>query len=101
MSPNSTTLAASAYGDPFNFIVEFPVGTPERGAVIASYQETQRLLCITGICLSVPLIVFGLLTRNPKLGKEQSLVDAEKFDTSSESVVTEGREPEAVEGKKV
>jgi SIT family siderophore-iron:H+ symporter-like MFS transporter len=70
------------------------VGTPERGAVIASYQETQRLLCITGICLSVPLIVCGLLTRNPKLGREQSLGDAEK---SVESVVP----AERGEGEKV
>lgn len=86
MTPNAT-LAVSAYGDPFTFIAEYDIGTPERTAVIGAYQETQRLLCITGICLSVPLIVFGLLTRNPKLGKEQSLRDAEKFGTSSEESV--------------
>ncbi|KFZ17872.1 hypothetical protein V502_04377 [Pseudogymnoascus sp. VKM F-4520 (FW-2644)] len=98
------SIAVSAYGDPFTFIASYAVGTPERAAVIGAYQETQRLLCITGICLSVPLIVFGLLTRNPKLGKEQSLVDAEKFGGSSESVVaTDAREREAevVEGEKV
>lgn len=91
----------NAYNDPFTFVATYQVGTPERTAVIASYQETQRLLCITGICLSVPLIVFGMLTRNPKLGKEQSLRDAEKFDTSSESVATEERPVEVVEGEKV
>ncbi|KFY85392.1 hypothetical protein V500_08459 [Pseudogymnoascus sp. VKM F-4518 (FW-2643)] len=95
------SIAVSAYGDPFTFIASYAVGTPERAAVIGAYQETQRLLCITGICLSVPLIVFGLLTRNPKLGKEQSLVDAERFDGSVESVAAEAREPEVVEGEKV
>ncbi|OBT91484.1 siderophore transporter [Pseudogymnoascus verrucosus] len=98
---SDAALAVSAYGNPFAFIEEFPVGTPERGAVIASYQETQRLLCITGICLSVPLIVFGLLTRNPKLGKEQSLKDAERFDSSVESVVEPVERGEVVEGEKV
>ncbi|KAL5350871.1 ferrioxamine B transporter [Pseudogymnoascus australis] len=98
---SNATLAVNAYNDPFTFVATYQVGTPERTAVIASYQETQRLLCITGICLSVPLIVFGMLTRNPKLGKEQSLRDAEKFDTSSESVATEERPVEVVEGEKV
>ncbi|KFX86001.1 hypothetical protein V490_09277 [Pseudogymnoascus sp. VKM F-3557] len=92
-STRSVELAGDAYANPFAFILEYPVGTVERAAVIESYQETQRLLCITGICLSVPLIVFGLLTRNPKLGREQSLEDAEKFDTSSESVATEDARP--------
>ena len=46
-------------------------------------METQRLLCITGICLSVPLIAFGLCTRNPKLGKEQSLETAEQYSVRS------------------
>jgi len=59
------------------------MNTPERLAVVGAYQETQRLLCITGICLSLPLIAFGLCTRNPKLGKEQSLRDAEKFAAES------------------
>jgi hypothetical protein len=50
-----------------------------------AYQQTQRLFCITGICLSIPLIAFGLCTRNPKLGKEQSLANAEKFDRTDSS----------------
>lgn len=53
------------------------MGTPERQAVVQAYQETQRLLCITGICLCVPLLLCALVTRNPLLGKEQSLEDAE------------------------
>lgn len=50
----------------------------------------------------MPLIVFGLLTRNPRLGKEQSLRDAEGGgDVESVAAVGEGREAEVVEGEKV
>ncbi|KAJ9618865.1 ferrioxamine B transporter [Taxawa tesnikishii (nom. ined.)] len=81
----NATLATTAYGDPFVFIAEYPVGTPERTAVVDAYQHTQKLLCITGICLCVPLLLFALCLRNPRLGKEQSLPDAEKSTHSMES----------------
>lgn len=73
----NASLAAAVYGDPFTFTAAFPVGTPERGQVVDAYQHTQRLLCITGICLSVPLILFSCLLRDPLLGKEQSRPEAE------------------------
>lgn len=71
------TAASFAYEAPFSFIVEYPWGTVERQGVVLAYRETQRLLTITGICLSVLLLACTLVTRNPKLGKEQSLEDAE------------------------
>jgi MFS transporter, SIT family, siderophore-iron:H+ symporter len=73
----NATLASTAYGNPFGAIAEYPIGTPERTGIIAAYQHTQRLLCVTGICLCVPLIAFSLCLRNPKLGDEQSNPDAE------------------------
>ncbi|RDL40882.1 putative SIT1-Transporter of the bacterial siderophore ferrioxamine B [Venustampulla echinocandica] len=72
------TLAASVYGSPFELIVEYPVGTEVRTAIIASYQHVQRILTITGICLCVPLIAFAFCLRNPKLSTEQSQPEAEK-----------------------
>lgn len=72
------TLTDLAFGKPFDFIVSYPVGTPEREAVILAYKEVQRILCITGICLTVPLIIFSLCIRNPRLTKDQSLPDAER-----------------------
>ena len=51
----NATLAATAYGNPFGIIAEYPVGTEVRTGIIAAYQGTQRLLCVTGICLCVPL----------------------------------------------
>jgi len=73
----NATVAITAYGDPFTFVAEYPVGTPERTVVIDAYRSTQRLLCVCGICLCTVLIMFAMVLRNPRLGKEQSLPDAE------------------------
>ncbi|KAJ6781825.1 hypothetical protein PWT90_08771 [Aphanocladium album] len=73
LSPINATLAIEAYASPLTVIELYPIGTPERDAMVHAYQSIQRLLTITGICLSVPLIVFSLLTRNPKLGNDQTL----------------------------
>ncbi|KAF3397438.1 Siderophore iron transporter 1 [Talaromyces pinophilus] len=74
----NATLAAEVYASPFDFAIANPVGTTARDAVIEAYRHTQRLLCITGICLTVPLIAFALCIRNPTLTKEQSLARAEE-----------------------
>jgi MFS transporter, SIT family, siderophore-iron:H+ symporter len=67
------TLAAAAYSNPFDVVALYPVGTPERGALVESYQHIQRLLCIAGLGLCVPLLVFALLVRNPRLNDKQTL----------------------------
>ncbi|KAI9044359.1 putative siderochrome-iron transporter Sit1 [Aspergillus affinis] len=72
------TLASTIFGDPFTFVASNPIGTDQRDAVVLAYRHTQRLLCITGICLTVPLIAFSLCIRNPKLTKSQSLPEAER-----------------------
>ncbi|KAF1933668.1 siderochrome-iron uptake transporter [Didymella exigua CBS 183.55] len=74
----SSTLAGEVYADPFTFAKTYPIGTPERDAVILAYRHVQRLLCIAGICLSILLIGFSLVIRNPELGKKQSLENAER-----------------------
>lgn len=71
------TLAAYAYAQPLTAMLEYPVGTPERDAMIRSYEDVQRLLTITGICLVIPLIGFALCLRNPKLSDKQNLVENE------------------------
>jgi SIT family siderophore-iron:H+ symporter-like MFS transporter len=72
---NNATLATFAYGRPFEFAAAYPVGTPERQALIESYKHAQRLLTITGICLCVPLIAFAAVLRNQKLNDEQTLAE--------------------------
>ncbi|KAJ4313779.1 ferrioxamine B transporter [Fusarium piperis] len=78
------TLAAYAYAQPLTAMLEYPVGTPERDAMIRSYEDVQRLLTITGICLVVPLIGFSLCLRNPKLTDNQNLVENEKPGAAAE-----------------
>ncbi|KAH6894714.1 major facilitator superfamily domain-containing protein [Thelonectria olida] len=67
------TLAVSAFADPFTAAIEWPMGTPEREAIVVSYRHVQKLLTITGICLCIPLIGFSLALRNPKLNEKQTL----------------------------
>lgn len=71
------TLAKRVYGSPFEVIPSYPVGTPEREAIIYSYRHVQRILCITGICIAAPMILFAFILRNPKLSKQQSQPEAE------------------------
>lgn len=74
----NSTLAAEVYAQPLAFAAANPIGTLDRDNVSLAYQKTQRLLCITGICLTVPLIAFALVIRNPTLTKEQSLEKEEE-----------------------
>ncbi|RAH78599.1 hypothetical protein BO86DRAFT_438185 [Aspergillus japonicus CBS 114.51] len=75
---NNATLAAEVYADPFTFSLQHPMGKPAREAVVDAYRDAQKLLCITGICLTVPLIAFALCTRNTRLTNGQSLANAEE-----------------------
>ena len=74
---DNTTIAALTYAQPYIIAGEYPIGTPVRTAIIESYMTLQRTLCIVGICICVPLIVFALLLRNPRLSEEQSQPEAE------------------------
>ncbi|SCV72591.1 BQ2448_4128 [Microbotryum intermedium] len=86
---NNATMGADVYGNPFGWIVDYPVSTLERQAVMRAYQGTQKILCTVGICLVVPLMCCALLTRNTKLGAAQSLEKAEDGDRTVEHHVVE------------
>ncbi|TPX14535.1 uncharacterized protein E0L32_005227 [Thyridium curvatum] len=75
LRPINASLAAPVYENPLVVAVGYPVGSPERDAIVHAYQHTQRLLCITGACLCVPLIAFAFCLRNPKLNDKQNLVE--------------------------
>ena len=79
---NNATLAAATYADPFTIAALYPVGTPVRTGIVDAYQNVQRLLCITGICLCVPLIVFACLIRNPVLNNKQTLAEDSESERS-------------------
>ncbi|OXB39350.1 hypothetical protein LQV05_000779 [Cryptococcus neoformans] len=83
---DASTLQALAYASPLQFIAEYAPGTPEREAVGSAYREVQRYLTITGICLSSVIVFVSLTLRNPRLGDEQSLPDAEKLEKVASEV---------------
>ncbi|KAM0754821.1 MFS general substrate transporter [Meredithblackwellia eburnea MCA 4105] len=87
----NSTLAASVYADPYTFADTYAVGTAERTGAILAYRYIQRLLCITGLCLSVLLVVCCLITRDLRLGDEQSLENAERFNNSLMEGEKEGK----------
>ncbi|KAF4969429.1 hypothetical protein FSARC_3360 [Fusarium sarcochroum] len=64
-------LAEAIYGSPFSVVPKYPVGTEIREAIISSYSSVQRLLCIAGICVCIPMIIFALALRNPRLSEHQ------------------------------
>jgi SIT family siderophore-iron:H+ symporter-like MFS transporter len=72
---DGATIAASVYGNPFAVVAQYPIGNEVRSAIIASYQHVQRLLCITGLCLCIPLIGLAFCLRDPPLNNAQSLVE--------------------------
>ncbi|QEL61611.1 hypothetical protein CJJ09_003759 [Candidozyma auris] len=61
---------------PYDFIKEHKWGTPARKAVVWAYADVQRLLCIVGLCLCVPMLLAGLCLRDHKLQNVQAM-DAE------------------------
>jgi SIT family siderophore-iron:H+ symporter-like MFS transporter len=83
--PNATGLAEDIYNSPFSVIAHYPVGTEVRVAVIDSYQYVQRLLCIAGICLCVPMIAFALALRNPTLSEHQVQTEGEGDSTDDDA----------------
>lgn len=71
-----TTLAREAYEKPYVFAKKYAWGTPPRRAISLAYANVQKKLCIVGLCLCVPMLVFILLLRDNKLTDDQNLDDA-------------------------
>lgn len=92
--PDAAELASSVYADPETFISspEGAIGTPARTAVMEAYGEVQRYLTIAGLCISVLLVIATLCLRNPRLGDQQSLQDAEGVEIRSVNS-EHGKEP--------
>lgn len=70
-----TSLATLAYQSPYQFIKKHEWGTEARRAVSLAYAELQKRLCITGLCLCVPLLVWVFCLRDNRLADAQNLDD--------------------------
>lgn len=76
----NATEALAVFADPFTYAARYRPGTPQRDAIVVSYGYVQKLICIVGVCLCILQIAFACVMRNPKLGNQQSLPDAEEYD---------------------
>lgn len=70
-------VAAGFYATPLTYVLQFPLGTPERTGAINAYGEVARILSIVGICLSALIIVWAFLLKDDIMGDSQSREDAE------------------------
>lgn len=71
-------LAEFIYNNPFEAIKHFTVGSAVREAMILAYCHVQRLLCVAGLAICIPMIGFALLLRNPRLSNQQVQEEAEE-----------------------
>ncbi|KAF2473285.1 siderophore iron transporter 1 [Lindgomyces ingoldianus] len=69
--------AQSAYASPLSFIHDHNMSHPARQGMVVAYKNMQRILCIVGLIICVPLVGFTYVLKNPRLGQEQSLPTAE------------------------
>ncbi|RMD41241.1 hypothetical protein DV735_g3916, partial [Chaetothyriales sp. CBS 134920] len=74
----NSTLVPLIYASPLTVVPEYPVGTPIREAIIESYREIQRVLAITCLAISVPMLAFSLFLRDPRLSDLQTQPEAEE-----------------------
>lgn len=84
----NTSLAAAAYKTPYKFAKSYKWGTQERICVVLAYAEVQKNLCVVGLCLCVPLLVFTFFLRDHFLTEQQSLDD---FVDEKGNIKSEGR----------
>ena len=72
------SIAEAVYGAPFTATEDYEWGSPVREEIVEAYRRTQKLLCVTGICIAVLVLLFALILRDPRLTDDQSLPDAEE-----------------------
>lgn len=75
---SNKTLAQDIYKSPFEVVPNYPAGTEIRSAIINSYGHVERMLCIAGACLCVPMIGFACAMLDPRLSSRQSQPEAER-----------------------
>ncbi|KAM0425444.1 hypothetical protein ACHAPT_009233 [Fusarium lateritium] len=77
---SNKTLAEAIYNSPFSIVPDYPVGTEIRTAIIDSYSSVQKLLCIAGMCVCIPMIGFALALRNPHLSEREVQIEDDSED---------------------
>ncbi|PUU82461.1 major facilitator superfamily domain-containing protein [Tuber borchii] len=60
----------------------YPIKSPERTAIIRSYDETMRILLVVAVCVCIPMLPAGLRMANYKLDKVDQRVEGVVFGSS-------------------
>lgn len=66
------TLATAAYGSPFDFILDYPWGTPMRDAMVESYRYVQKYEVLVALIFTVPMFILSMFLRDPPLTDDQA-----------------------------
>ncbi|CAZ82313.1 unnamed protein product [Tuber melanosporum] len=64
----------------------YPMGSPERTAIIKSYDETMRILLIIAVCVCIPMLPAGLCMTNYKLDEVDQRVEGVVFGSAGKKV---------------
>ncbi|CUS24966.1 LAQU0S22e01200g1_1 [Lachancea quebecensis] len=84
--------ATAAYSMPFEFILSYTWGTPERNAMVDAYRHVQRYESIVALVFTVPLLFFGLCLRDPPLTDkvaQEDIDDGEFLDKNHDDPIAE------------
>lgn len=80
-----SSLAATAFSSPYEFIELYPWGTPERTQMIYAYREVQKKTMLVSLVLTGPLFLLILFTKDRKLGDN---VTAETTQSDEDPMLT-------------
>ncbi|SCV05153.1 LANO_0H01222g1_1 [Lachancea nothofagi CBS 11611] len=97
---SDSDVVAAAYSSPYTFIVDYAWGTPNRQAVVKSYQVVQKLLCIVGLCFCTTLLASAFLLRDHTLKSAVALEESNASTSSDAQETDESHEEEILEERK-
>lgn len=73
----NATLRASMFAAPSTAIVSYPLGTPERSALIRAWSDYMHILLIISITFSAIPVILGCFLSDRKLNDKQNCVTDE------------------------
>lgn len=63
-------LAEAAYDSPFDFIAEYPWGTPLRDSMVEAYRSVQKYEVLVALVFTAPMFLLSFFIRDPVLTED-------------------------------
>ncbi|SCV05099.1 LANO_0G18448g1_1 [Lachancea nothofagi CBS 11611] len=84
-----TDLAEAAYSSPYDFINDYPWGTPMRTALVEAYKHVQKYEVIVALVFTAPMLFLTFCLRDPELGDDvaQKLDEGEYVNAAEEDPI--------------